>query len=238
MTLLRVYSCEGQALLFFCEMSSGDNTALSSRIKVRVLPITSGSHEHTLIANYLHLGYARGMDRHKHPITVLSGFLGAGKTTLLNHILRSRKGKRVAVVVNDMGGINIDAELVRNEVAELSRTDEKLVVMRFYRPAIGILILLQSFAMIHHRFDHLIGMDGQRAYSFSSDDIAHEHGTKDENGGCHRCLAYANVASGIPSSIPPLPRFSRAGKIIDFDFLRPAIVSHVGISARAPPTSL
>ena len=77
-------------------------------------------------AGMVAFGASLGQAIRPHTTITLEGDLGAGKTTLLNHLLANRSGCRIAVIVNDMASVNIDAELVRQSAGAVIQEEEKV----------------------------------------------------------------------------------------------------------------
>jgi G3E family GTPase len=150
------------------------------------------------------------------PVTVLSGFLGAGKTTVLNHILNNREGRRVAVIVNDMSEVNIDAALVRDGGANLSRTQEQLVEMT--NGCICCTLrddLLKEVKRLceEKRFDYLLIESTGVAESMP---VATTFAFRDEDGFALEDLARVDTMVTVVDSINLLKQLGSHSKLEDF----------------------
>lgn len=150
------------------------------------------------------------------PVTVLSGFLGAGKTTVLNHILNNREGRRVAVIVNDMSEVNIDAALVRDGGANLSRTQEQLVEMT--NGCICCTLrddLLKEVKRLceEKRFDYLLIESTGVAESMP---VATTFAFRDENGFSLEDLARVDTMVTVVDSTSLLNQLGSHAKLEDF----------------------
>lgn len=149
------------------------------------------------------------------PVTVLSGFLGAGKTTVLNHVLANRQGLRVAVIVNDMSEVNIDASLVRGGEATLSRTEEKLVEMT--NGCICCTLredLLQEVTALARegRFDYLLVESTGISEPMP---VAETFTFEDETGGCLSDVALLDTMATVVDACNFLRDFGSSDDLVD-----------------------
>ena len=89
------------------------------------------------------------------PVTILTGFLGAGKTTLLNYILTEKHGHRIAVIENEFGEINIDAELVLSSEEEIFELTNGCVCCVATARA-DLLRVLEKLLARREKYDHIL----------------------------------------------------------------------------------